>query len=105
MRLYEEFFKNADGGAFARCIIVPRGGGYFEGVKSVADFSDEKVTLRFPCEWVEVEGERLCIKKYGDGDLQLSGVITSIKVLPKGTKQDDLGRSPSVTNTKNGGAR
>ena len=81
MRLYDEIFKNADGTAFARCVIVPRGGGYFEGVKSVADFSDEKVTLCFPREWVEVEGKRLCIKKYCDGDLQISGTITSLKVV------------------------
>ena len=39
MRLYEEIFKSAEGVAFSRCIFVPKGGGYFEGVKAVDDFS------------------------------------------------------------------
>ena len=41
MRLYEEIFKDVDGVFFARCSVIPRGGGYFEGVKAVEDFSDE----------------------------------------------------------------
>ena len=81
MRLYDELFKNADGGAFSRCIFVPNGGGYFEGVKSMVDFSSEKVTVRFAREIVEVEGEELVIKKYCDGDLQLSGKIHSLRVI------------------------
>ena len=79
MRLYDEIFKNADG-AFTRCIIVPLGGGYFEGVKSVTDFTDEKITIAFPKQTVEIEGKSLRIKKYCDGDLQLSGRIDSLKV-------------------------
>ena len=81
MRLYDEIFKNADGGAFSRCVIVPYGGGYFEGVKAVGDFSPERIVICFPRESVEVEGDSLTIKKYCDGDLQLSGKITSLRVL------------------------
>ena len=84
MRLYDEIFKNADGGALARCVIVPSGGGYFEGVKAVGDFSPERVVLCFPKESVEVEGIALSIKKYCDGDLQLAGRIHSLKVLKEG---------------------
>ena len=81
MRLYDEIFKNADGGAFSRCVIVPCGGGYFEGVKAVGDFSPERMVICFPRESVEVDGDSLTIKKYCDGDLQLSGKITSLRVL------------------------
>ncbi|MBQ8229700.1 MAG: YabP/YqfC family sporulation protein [Clostridia bacterium] len=80
MRLYDEIFKSADGAAFARCTIVPGGGGYFEGVKAVGDFSPERVVVCFPRETVEVTGENLSIKKYYDGDLQLSGRIFSVRV-------------------------
>ncbi len=80
MRLYEEIFKNTDGAAFARCTFIPKGGGYFEGVKAVGDFSPERVVLHFPRETVEIEGENLSIKKYCDGDLQLIGQIVFIKV-------------------------
>ncbi len=81
MRLYDEIFKDADGGAFARCTIVPSGGGYFQGVKAVGDFSSERIVVCFHKQTVEAEGEELCIKKYYDGDLQLSGKIRSLKVL------------------------
>ena len=83
MRLYDELFKSVDGVALARCTIVPRGGGYFEGVKSVGDFSDERIVLYFPRESVEILGENLSIGKYYEGDLYLSGRIFSVGVLDK----------------------
>ena len=78
MRLYDEIFKNTEGFPFARCTIVPGGGGYFEGVKAVGDFSPERVVLCFPRCSVSVEGVGLCIKKYCDGDLQLTGKILAL---------------------------
>ena len=47
----------------------------------MGDFSPERIVICFPRESVEVEGESLTIKKYCDGDLQLSGKITSLRVL------------------------
>lgn len=38
MRLFDELFKDVEGGAVSRCTVVPCGGGYFEGVKAVGDF-------------------------------------------------------------------
>ena len=87
MRLYDEIFKNADGGALRKCIVVPGGGGYFEGVKSVEDFSPERVVLCFPKDRVAVEGKALCIRKYCEGDLQLDGRIFSLQVLLVDTEQ------------------
>ena len=81
MRLYDEIFKRAEGVALSRFTIVPRGGGYFEGVKAVGDFSPERIVLYFPRESVEVEGEELSIGKYCDGDLRLSGRILSVRLL------------------------
>ena len=93
MRLYDEIFKSADGAA-ARCVVVPNGGGYFEGVKTVGDFSPERVVLYFPRESVEVEGENLSIKKYCDGDLELSGRIFALRVTERAAKKksDERGR-------------
>ena len=81
MRLYDEIFQNPDGGALARCVVVPCGGGYFEGVKWVDDFSTERVVVRFPKQRVEVAGENLSIRKYCDGDLRLIGKILSFRVM------------------------
>lgn len=80
MRLYDEIFKNADGAAFARCTVVPGGGGYFEGVKSVGDFSAERIIVCFAKAAVVAEGENLSIRKYYDGDLQIDGTILSLQV-------------------------
>ncbi len=84
MRLYDEIFKNADGGALARCVVVPNGGGYFQGVKAVGDFSPERIVLYFPKTGVEITGEGLSIAKYYDGDLRLSGRISALNVLAEG---------------------
>lgn len=77
MRLYEELFKDADGAALCRSIIVPNGGGYFEGVKGVEDFSETCVVVCFPKFRAVIEGEGLFIKKYCLGDLELAGKIFS----------------------------
>ena len=84
MRLYDEIFKNTEGVALSRCIVVPCGGGYFEGVKAVGDFSPERIVLYFPKESVEVTGIALAIKKYCEGDLHLTGEIHTLRVLEEG---------------------
>ena len=81
MRLYEELFKSADGTALSRCIWVPRGGGYFQGVKAVEDFSSERIVLCFSKDRVEALGKGLSIKKYCDGDLEISGRLACVRVL------------------------
>ncbi|MBR2646342.1 MAG: YabP/YqfC family sporulation protein [Clostridia bacterium] len=78
MRLYEEIFKSADGVAFARYVVVLNGGGYFEGVKAVDDFSTRRIKVCFQKEELVIEGEDLSIKKYCEGDLQLAGKICAV---------------------------
>ena len=83
MRLYDEIFKNTDGMQLARYTVVVKGGGYFEGVKAVGDFSPEKIVLFYGADAIEVEGKNLAIKKYCDGDLQLVGIIQSVRLALK----------------------
>ena len=83
MRLYDDIFKNPNDSACARCVVVPGGGGYFEGVKSVGDFSSEKIVIYFPRQAVEIHGTDLAIKKYYDGDLHIDGRVSVVRmVLP-----------------------
>lgn len=77
MRLFDEIFKNDTLASLARCVVIVGGGGYFEGVKTVGDFTPERIVLYFPKETVIVEGENLSIGKYCDGDLRLLGKIHS----------------------------
>ncbi len=77
MRLFDEIFKNDTLASLARCMLIVGGGGYFEGVKTVGDFTPERIVLYFPKETVIIEGENLSIGKYYDGDLRLLGKICS----------------------------
>ena len=88
MRLYEEIFKNADGMAFNRAIVVPKGGGYFQGVKGVDDFTPERIVLRFSQGQAAIEGCALHIKKYGDGDLEVAGRIDAFYLV-----ESDFGKT------------
>ena len=82
MRLNKEIFSGEIGEAFlgARCLIFPLGQGYFEGVKGLGDFSPTTVVLRFSEFTLRIEGERLEIGKFLDGDLHLRGSIRSCTV-------------------------
>lgn len=88
MRLYEEIFKSVDGAACARCILLPGGGGYLQGVKAVEDFSTERIVVCFPKKRVTIEGEGLGICKYCDGDLQIEGKIWQFSVDREGEYLD-----------------
>ena len=83
MRLHEELFKGADGWASARYTVTVGGGGYFQGVKSVGEFSPQSVILYFQKACLVVLGEDLTIAKYADGDLELRGSISSIAIQDK----------------------
>lgn len=77
MELYDEIYEGVKEG---RCSFLPNGGGYFQGVKALVGLSDTEITLLFHKELVIVCGEKLEIKKYCDGDLQLSGRIFSVGI-------------------------
>ncbi len=82
MRLFDEIFKNDTLASLARCVVIVGGGGYFEGVKTVGDFTPERIVVYFPKETVIIEGENLSIGKYCDGDLRLLGKICSWRIDP-----------------------
>ncbi len=88
MRLYEEFFKQPEGMALSRCTLAIGGGGYFEGVKAVGDFTPQRLVLYYPHDSIEIEGEGLFIKKYCDGDLELAGKVVCVRI---GLKTDGRG--------------
>lgn len=78
MRLNGELFQGVDSFADARYTVVVAGGGYFQGVKAVGDFTPQTILLYFPRGSVEVQGDGLSIKKYIDGDLEIGGKILSV---------------------------
>lgn len=53
---------------------------YFEKVKEIISFSQEKIDLRLGKGQIAVEGEKLCIKKYCSGDVAITGKIKSLQI-------------------------
>lgn len=85
MRLYNEILKRLGDGeaelaAGARYTVLPGRGGYFQGVKTVSEFSPERILLGFRRAVLEVEGSGFVIEKYCDGDLELSGKILCVRL-------------------------
>ena len=76
MRLYEELY---DAYAKARCAFVPLSGGYFQGVTDIQFLSDEFIVLVFNKLAMRVEGEKLQIAKYCDGDVRILGKIFRVE--------------------------
>ena len=99
MRLYEEILKSVDGVSLSRCVIVPNGGGYFEGVKGVEDFSPERIMLRFSQGQAVIEGSAFFIKKYCDGDLEILGKIKAFYLLDEGESAAWIKRTPQERET------
>jgi hypothetical protein len=70
-------------GKIARCTLFVGGGGYFEGVQAVGDFTDTQIVLYFSRASVQIDGVDLAIGKYCDGDLRLKGKIRTVHFLGK----------------------
>ena len=88
MRLYGEILKKIGGEDLfggARYTVLPGRGGYFQGVRTVGEFSPSRVILGFRRAVLEIEGSGFVIEKYCDGDLELSGNIVSVR-LSDGTR-------------------
>ena len=84
MRLYSEIFKKINVSELfegARCDFFPFGGGYFQGVKSIGELSEEKILLVFKRADILVTGESLSVEKYFEGDLKISGKIRSVSIV------------------------
>lgn len=80
MELYEEIYE---GIKEERCSFLPMGSGYFQGVRALIGFSDTEIVLLMKKSRIVVRGEGLEIRKYYDGDLQLSGRIYSVGLQDK----------------------
>ena len=86
MRLYGELFKKTSLGELfhlSRCCVLLGGGGYFEGVKGVSEFSKDKLVLALKDGTLELLGKDFTIAKYCDGDLEIAGEIYSFAYAKK----------------------
>ena len=87
MRLFSELFGADEVLTGARVIWNVDGESYLQGIKSVVEFTQEKIVVRTGAGLVVVQGNALTIKKYADGDLQIGGRVTSLSLPEKGGEQ------------------
>ncbi len=71
----------------SRCSLLLGGGGYFQGVKEVREFSEDKITLLFKDGVLELSGSGFSIARYCDGDLELSGEIVGFSFFKNGKRE------------------
>ena len=86
MRLYGEIMRKTGMEELfhaPRCSVLLGGGGYFQGVKGVNEFTSEKIVLCFKGGEVEVTGKSFSIAKYQQGDLEIAGEIYSFSYLKR----------------------
>ena len=82
MGLLSEIKKNfsAEGSAFSvQYTVVDGGGGYFQNVKRLLEFSPETVVLKGGKGSLRIEGENLSLGKYFQGDLIVHGMIKKVE--------------------------
>lgn len=80
MRLYGEIMRKTGMKELfhaPRCNLLLGGGGYFQGVKGVSEFTPEKIVLSFKEGDIEILGKGFSIAKYQDGDAEIAGEIFS----------------------------
>lgn len=77
MKLLQQILAEAGADTAKAYTVVPGFGAYFKSVKSVAEYSSEKIILNLPQARLTVSGENLTIGKYFEGDLLVLGAIRS----------------------------
>lgn len=112
MRLYKEIadrtgLKELFSGK--RCVWLVGGGAYFQGVKTLAEYSAEKIVLFFSSGALTLSGEKLTVEKYLDGDVEIGGKIFSLDFeengkprLPFGERSEKSDAEKGVSGAKTG---
>jgi len=80
MKLLEQILGELGGDTLKAFTDVPDFGGYFRAVKSVAEYSEERIVLLAGKRVITLEGKKLEVGKYFEQDIFIRGVIESVKI-------------------------
>lgn len=80
MKLLEQIIGELGGDTLKAFTVVPAFGGYFRSVKSVAEYTPQKIVLLLRKTVLTLEGENMEIGKYFEQDLFIKGNIRVINV-------------------------
>ncbi len=80
MNILEQILSELGADTLKAFTVIPSFGGYFKSVKSVKEYTPEKITLILNKTAVIVEGENLEIGKYFEQDIFIKGNIKAVNV-------------------------
>lgn len=80
MKLLNQILTELGADTAKSMTIVPGFGGYFGNVKGVAEFSPTGVTLELRKGRIVIEGSKLKVGEYFEGDILIRGEIKAVKI-------------------------
>ncbi|MDE6667751.1 MAG: YabP/YqfC family sporulation protein [Clostridia bacterium] len=80
MKLLEQIMEELGGDTLKSFSVVPSFGGYFRSIRSIAEYSSERIVLLQRKTSIILEGEKLEVGKYFEEDIFIKGNIKVITV-------------------------
>ena len=80
MKLLEQIMQELGGDTLKAFTVVPRFGGYFRSIKSIAEYSPQKIVLRLKKFDITLSGEDMQVEKYFEEDIFIKGNIEGIQI-------------------------
>ena len=80
MKLLEQIMQELGGDTLKAFTVVPRFGGYFRSIKSIAEYSPQKIVLRLKKFDITLSGEDMQVGKYFEEDIFIKGNIEGIQI-------------------------
>ena len=80
MKLLEQIMEELGGDTLKAFTVVPKFGGYFRSIKSIAEYTPQKIVLRLKKFDVILTGEDMQVGKYFEEDIFIKGNIKDIQI-------------------------
>ena len=80
MKLLEQIMEELGGDTLNAFTVVPRFGGYFRSIKSIAEYTPQKIVLRLKKFDITLIGEEMQVGKYFEEDIFIKGDIKGVQI-------------------------
>ena len=80
MKLLEQIMEELGGDTLKAFTVVPRFGGYFRSIKSIAEYTPQKIVLRLKKFDITLTGEEMQVGKYFEEDIFIKGNIKDVQI-------------------------